>query len=293
MKKIRTFLVLTSLLCALASCGKENDFSSKPESASNASTSASTTAEAETAATTAVTPTATADKTESTTAEAVDAENTEESADLSGYWYRDGDTNSDFFHITDENKFTAYHPNGIVDDRGYVKREFDAEINNYIYRMYRNSGELYQSFGDDGEKEKTDIFMGSSGTPHYVKLYGEGGIGDDGRGPEEIFVGSWNCERAFIDISYNGEGVFRAMIKWGGSADSSGLWEYPLVYDNGKLVCSGNGTLTHLQFKDAESAPTETVEYTDGAAEFTLEGDKLFWNDLKEHCADDMVFSRQ
>ena len=289
MKKTTILLTVTALLCASASCGKEGLQSSSMSSASIADTTAVTTAEAETTAI----PTTTAKNTESTTAADKTTANTDNSEDytgLSGYWYIDGDTSTASIHITKDGKFTAYYPNGIVEERGYVKRVLEPTINNYIFYMYRDSGELFQTFSDDGEKEKSDIYMGNDGTPHYVKLYGEGGVGDDGKGPEERFEGSWSCGRAIIEITYKGEGVFHALIKWSGSASSSGLWNYPLIYDNGKLICSGNGTLTHVEFKDAESAPDETIEYTDGSAEFTLEGDRLFWNDLKEHCADDMLF---
>ena len=81
------------------------------------------------------------------------------------------------------------------------------------------------------------IYINSNGTPHYVKLYGEGGLGDDGRGPEEAYTGTWNCERAHIDIIYYGEGIFHATVKWGASASTHAQWEYPLIFDNGKLIC--------------------------------------------------------
>lgn len=291
MKNTALFIALTVLLCASASCGREGTLGSGQSSAIAEDISAAATAETVATAATA----ATEKKTESTTAsDTVSAytDDTEDYTGLAGYWYIDGDPCTASFHITKDGRFTSYYPTGIVENRGYVKRKLDTEINNYIYFMYLDSGELYQAFADDGEKEKTDIYMGNGGDPHYVKLYGEGGLGNDGRGPEESFTGSWSCGRAIIEISYRGEGIFHALIKWGGSASSSGLWDYPLIFEDGKLICHGNGTLTHVEFKDAESAPEETVKYTDGSAEFTLEGDRLFWNDLKEHCADDMLFSK-
>ncbi|WP_295084193.1 hypothetical protein [Ruminococcus sp.] len=212
---------------------------------------------------------------------------------LAGYWFIDGDPSAASFHITEDGKFTAYYANGLVENKGIVRRVFDSEINNYYYCMYLDSGELYEAFADDGDKEKTDIYMGNGGFPHYVKLYGEGGLDDDGRGPEEAYTGTWNCERAHIEITYNGEGIFHATVKWGASASTHAQWEYPLIFDNGKLICNGNGTRSFVEYEDAESEPKVTEEYSDGSAEFTLEGNRLFWNDLKEHSADNMLFSRE
>ncbi|MBP5432996.1 hypothetical protein [Ruminococcus sp.] len=212
---------------------------------------------------------------------------------LSGYWYIDGDPSAASFHITKDGKFTAYYANGLVENEGIVRRVLDPAINNYIYCMYLESGKLYYKFADDGEKEKTDIYMGNNGTTHYIKLYGEGGLGDDGLDPEEAYTGTWNCERAHIDITYYGEGIFHATVKWGASASTYAQWEYPLIFENDKLICNGNGTRSFVEYKDAESEPTVTVDYTDGSAEFTLEGNRLFWNNLTEHNADDMIFSKE
>ncbi|WP_295086894.1 hypothetical protein [Ruminococcus sp.] len=212
---------------------------------------------------------------------------------LAGYWYIDGDPSAASFHITKDGKFTAYYANGLIENEGIVRKVLDPEINNYLYCMYLDSGKLYSKFADDGEKEKTDIYMGNNGTPHYVKLYGEDGLGDDGRGPEEAYTGTWNCERAHIDITYYGEGIFHATVKWGASASTHAQWEYPLIFENDKLICNGNGTRSFVEYEDAESEPTVAVDYTDGSAEFTLEGNRLFWNDLKEHSADDMIFSKE
>ena len=225
--------------------------------------------------------------------ETTSVENAGDYSGLAGYWFIDGDPSAASFHITEDGNFIAYYANGLVENKGIVRRVFDSEINNYYYCMYLDSGELYEAFADDGDKEKTDIYMGNGGFPHYVKLYGEGGLGDDGRGPEETYTGTWNCERAHIDITYYGEGVFHATVKWGASASTHAQWEYPLIFDNGKLICNGNGTRSFVEYEDAESEPKVTEEYSDGSAEFTLEGNRLFWNDLKEHSADDMLFSRE
>lgn len=212
---------------------------------------------------------------------------------LAGYWYIDGDPSAASLHITKDGKFTAYYANGLVENEGIVRKVLDPEIQNFIYCMYLDTGKLYSKFADDGEKEKTDIYMGNNGIPHYVKLYGEGGLGDDGRGPEEVYIGTWSCERAHIDITYYGEGIFHATVKWGASASTHAQWEYPLIFENDRLICNGNGTKSFVEYEDAESQPTVTEEYSNGSAEFMLEGNHLFWNDLTEHNADDMLFSKE
>ncbi|WP_294753472.1 hypothetical protein [uncultured Ruminococcus sp.] len=89
-----------------------------------------------------------------------------------------------------------------------------------------------------------------------------------------------------------GEGIFHALITWSSSAASYAEWDYPLIFVEDRLICDGNGIKTGVEYENAESEPKRTVEYTDGSAEFTLEGNRLFWNDLKEHRADDMLFRK-
>ena len=293
MKNTALILAITATLCTLTSCVKEETFNidSNPiiltEDSANAAVKADTTDIA----------VVTETKTESTTAADITSEkadNTEDFTGLSGYWYADGDPKAAFFHIDKEGKFTeyySYYGAGIV-CRGNVKRELAPGTDNYIYCIYRDSGELYKTFADDGEKEKTDIYTDNDEINHYVKLYGEDGTGDDGRNAEDIFSGSWICGRAILEISYKGDGEFRAQVTWSSSATAHSIWVYPLTLDNGKLVCNGKGTLCHTELENADSEPNETVEFTNGSAEFSMKGNHLFWNDLNKHCADDMLFEK-
>ena len=57
-------------------------------------------------------------------------------------------------------------------------------------------------------------------------------------------------------------------------------------------MCNGNGKKTFVEFKEGETEATETVEYTDGSAEFTIDGGHLFWNNFNEHDADNMIFEK-
>ena len=287
MRRISLVVILMSFMAVAAGCGHDNQTGSEnPDNTTVAITTVAETTEEST--------TSTEKETDTTiVTETTSVANTGDYSGLAGYWYIDGDPSAASFHITKDGMFTAYYANGLVENEGIVRKVLDPAINNYIYCMYLESGKLYSKFADDGEKEKTDIYMGNNGTPHYVKLYGEGGLGDDGLGPEEAYTGTWNCERAHIDITYYGEGIFHATVKWGASASTHTQWEYPLIFDNGKLICNGNGTKSFVEYEDAENEPKVTEEYSDGSAEFTLEGNRLFWNDLKEHSADDMLFSRE
>lgn len=116
---------------------------------------------------------------------------------------------------------------------------------------------------------------------------------DNGTEQIKALTGRWGYGRATIEISAKGEDEYQAIIKWGGSGNSYSSWLYPLRPDKGKLVCNGGGTKTNSEVKEGDTYPTDTVEYTDGSAEFMLEGDKLVWNDLKEHSADRLLFEKE
>lgn len=283
-------LLLSFMTTVAAGCGRDiKEQSAKPETTTAATTVTEITAETTTTAAT------TADMTESTTASqttSAETDSTEDYTGISGFWYIDGDPGAASMHITKDGKFTSYYADGVLENRGYVRRKLDTELNNFIYLMYLDDGELYQAFADDGEEYKSDIYIGNGGTPHYVKLYGEGGLGDDGRAPEEAFEGTWGCGRATLRIEYKGEGIFHALITWSSSAASYAEWDYPLIFVEDRLICDGNGIKTGVEYENAESEPKRTVEYTDGSAEFTLEGNSIYWNDKKEHSGDDMLFRK-
>ena len=188
MKNIRLLALIISVTAFATGCGRDTQTESeKPESTTVATTKVTEATEESTTSTEKETDTTIVTETTSVT-------NTGDYSGLEGYWFIDGDPSAASFHITEDGKFTVYYANGLVENKGIVRRVFDSEINNYYYCMYLDSGELYEAFADDGDKEKTDIYMGNGDFPHYVKLYGEGGLGDDGRGPEEEKY-RLNCEK--------------------------------------------------------------------------------------------------
>ena len=300
MKKAALIITRTAALCAFTSCSQKESVSSNTSSAAFNEAAAAAhdktetitvrpTEKADTTATEAVTENNTEGTAPTETASA-NADTTTEFTDLSGYWYADGDPDSNFFHITENGEFKVYYGlyGATLSYKGYVKRELDPETNNYIYRMYQDSGELYQSFAYDGSNGKTDITIINGDDSRYVKLYGE-----NENVTEKSFTGSWNCGRAIIEIHYNDEGELYAQVAWSGSASSHLLWQYPVTFENGKLICSGKGSKYLSEFINEDpNNYSETTEYTDGSAEFSIEGNRLYWNDFKEHSAEKMLFSR-
>ena len=306
MKKYLIPALILAMAASMTGCGRDN-----PSSASaNSNVSSSETTEAASDETEAETTAPAEEKTEEATTEETDGtketetgsteppeddfqEPSREPQDLSGiagYWYIDGDASAASLHISNDGKFEAYYAIGIKEASGYIIREYSKEIPGYYFVMYLDSGEKYMTFDDDGTEQKNDIYLQGENTVHYVRLYGEGGLADDGRGPGEEFCGSWMCDRAHLEITQETDTEFHAVIKWGASASAHAEWDYPLVLENGKLVCSGKGTKTFVEYKEAGSEPEKTVEYTDGSAEFEMSGSDIKWNDKKEHSGDDMLF---
>ena len=157
----------------------------------------------------------------------------------------------------------------------------DSEGNNtYSYKMTN------YKFDDDAVE-----FKSASDIISEIENGGFTKLGSDVRA-EDIYAGSWVSGRAIIEIFYESDGLYQAKVSWSSSAAAHVIWDYPLTLDNGRLVCSGNGKKTFVEFKDGETEATETVEYTDGSAEFTIEEDHLIWNDLSEHSADNMLFEK-
>ena len=187
--------------------------------------------------------------------------------------------------------------------------------NNYegVYREYTYTGEIdaatgitisYDVCDSAGNKsysykmtnykfdEDAVVFNSASDIINEIENGGFTKLGSDGKEAEEIYTGSWICGRAIIEISYESEGLYQAKVSWSSSAAAHVIWDYPLTLDNGKLVCNGNGKKTFVEFKEGETEATETVEYTDGSAEFTIDGGHLFWNNFNEHDADNMIFEK-
>ncbi|MBR6717378.1 MAG: hypothetical protein IKI77_03425 [Oscillospiraceae bacterium] len=306
MKKLMIMTALLAAMLMLTSCetpGESTDSSapdSVAEQTAEVTTAGETTADEmsaeETTAGTSAEETAalTTAAAESETAASASETNTAPTgnfASIAGDWYIDGDPATASIHIEPDGTFKTYYASGNLENEGTIRYESE-EIGGtpvYWYMLYGRDGEHIMSFVDDGSAVKTDLYVGNGAYPHYQK-FGVGGAADDGRGPGEEFADTWSCGRASLKITQISDTEFRAEIKWGSSATTHVEWDYPLTYQDGRLVCSGKCTKTVVEYASADAEPEKTVEYTNGSGEFVMQGAGVVWNDLTEHSGDDMVF---
>lgn len=293
MKKNIIAAAFLSALLMLTSCGAIND-SEKSENSSATETTTVSEEATEEAETEEVTTETSAEEitaeTVETTTEEVDAEPNFDS--IAGDWYVEGENSPATIHIEKDGTFKAYNPIGTLENEGKIRYEAE-EIDGIVihwYVLYNLDEEMIMGFVDDGSESKTDIYVGNGGYPHYQKI-GVGGIADDGRGPGEEFVGVWGCGRATLEIEQITDTDFQAVIYWADSAFAHVEWAYPLTYQDGKLVCESKGTKTYVSYSSEDTEPETSVLYTDGSAEFVMQGINVVWNDLTEQSGKDMLFS--
>lgn len=306
MKKRIMIAALVASALLLTACGNTSETGSIAET-SLSDTTAEVSETTETAEET--TTESDAETTEDTTAEATAETNAEATAEtketvaeaketpdanfasIAGDWYIDGDTTLASLHIEPDGSFKTYYADGVLESEGTIRYEAEEieGTTNYWYHLYATDGTYIMGFADDGSSTKTDLYVGNGGEPHYQK-FGAGGAADDGRAAGEAFVGTWGCGRATLKITQLSDTSFHALLTWSSSAATHAEWDYPLTYQDGKLVCDGAGTLTYVEYASADAEPDKTVEYTDGSAEFVMQGAGIVWNDLTEHSGDDMVF---
>lgn len=298
MKKTVLNIILVTSLLTLPSCGVTDEKTGTSGTPATQPVTTETTIVTDTSATE-----TSAIETESTTVTAITQEKTEEQpkemngapnsdfVTISGDWYIDGDPSLASMHIEPDGTFKTYYATGNLENEGtirYENEEIEGTVINW-YMLYDKNGEFVMGFIDDGSSPKTDLYIGNGGFPHYQK-FGQGGLADDGRGEGDEFIGTWGCERATLKIDQIYGTEFHAVISWSSSAYAHVEWDYPLTYQNGRLVCSGNATKTYVEYSAPDIEPDKTVEYTNGSAEFTMQGAGIVWNDITEHSGDGMVF---
>ena len=297
MKKNVIAIALLASMLLLTACGGGTETAGSAENPAAETTVAEETAQTD-AETTAETEAETeAETTEHATTqaeaetEAMNGAANSDVATIAGDWYIDGDPMQGSLHIEPDGTFKQYHAGGVIENTGSIIYETEDVEDTTIgwFHLYNTDGEYVMGFVDDGSDSKTDLYVGNGADPHYIK-FGAGGAADDGRGPGEEFVGTWGCGRATLEITQMTDTEFHALVSWSSSAAAHVEWDYPLTYENGRLVCDGKCTKTYIEYASADADPDETVEYTDGSAEFVMQGAGIVWNDLTEHSADDMVF---
>ena len=312
--KIRKTAILAALMSSamlVTACGTDESSSDSNAATTSASTTSSdievvtsteeSTTEADTTEkkTTAETTTE-AETTESATEEKTTEEKTTEAnssgsydyTDLSGFWYVDGDSSAASIHITKDGKFESFYANGNHENSGYISREKSDEEKGWVFVFCSDSDEPIMSFREIDLLGCAE-FVISETDQHFIKLFGEGGLGDDGRGPEEMFYGKWQCERATLTIDQTEQSEYFAVIVWGDGANAHYTWEYPCTLtDERKLVCENMGQKVHIwKLDDTDAAPNFRLEYADGSAIFEMKGNGIYWNDLKEDRGNGMIFT--
>lgn len=107
------------------------------------------------------------------------------------------------------------------------------------------------------------------------------------------FLGDWRCENVLLSIRQV-NGVYIGLLYWMESSEVYEEWEYPLHFQDGKLVCSGDGS----KYDVDESKPSEyqhqppfTATYANQSAEFSMTKDGVIWDDLDGNRGDGMVFA--
>ena len=209
-------------------------------------------------------------------------------SDIAGVWYKGGDTSSAYVNISAAGKYTAYFADGNVEASGKIVKDKDS------YVLYRADGTSFVTFALEDKTKSDDMYTYAGGDEkiHYIKLLGPDGAASDGRGIEEVLAGSWECEKTGLIIDYKGEGIFHALVEVRDTVGGYFRWNYSLIYDNGVLKCDKQGikTLTVGFLSEDPLNPKTDTFYTDGSAEFVLDGENLIWKDYKEDAGKGMKF---
>ena len=105
------------------------------------------------------------------------------------------------------------------------------------------------------------------------------------------FAGTWRCENYTVQID-DDNGAYRCVVTLNATPDTETRWSYTdCRYDveTGALVCA-DGVKSHTIYAGSDIS-TQTMGFN-LQAEFTLDGDSLEWNELRDGEGDDMVFFR-
>lgn len=109
----------------------------------------------------------------------------------------------------------------------------------------------------------------------------------------DAYPGTYVCGRAVINIERDNQ-FYDVNITWSNTAAEHSEWTYVCYYDqaSGSLIAIDNGTKETIGFNEKGNVEYSYTEYTDGSAQFILDGDELTWEDLEENAGSDMVFEQ-
>ena len=147
--------------------------------------------------------------------------------------------------------------------------------------------QLFASLDEVGEESWYDTHGDDDDESGDDDGFDTGVVGNAG----DAFVGDWMCERATIYIDED-DGVYTVRVTWGASAFERVVWDYSCAFDSATGALSGRGRKSTETYDEEGNLTATEVEYTDGSATFTIEDDRLLWNDAKEDAAQGMRFER-
>lgn len=119
--------------------------------------------------------------------------------------------------------------------------------------------------------------------------------------PASRFCGRWQDPvygRATLRITpdldayaYARQLRFDAVIRWGSSASSEGVWTMSTRYDaaSDALVYTG-GKLTYVTYAEGGGIASEAVQYDDAEGRFAWANGKLLWDDSREQRSVEFAF---
>ena len=107
--------------------------------------------------------------------------------------------------------------------------------------------------------------------------------------PVSPFFGEWVCDNASIYIDED-EGSYSVFILLDTSDTELSIWEYTCSLDDATGSLTGTGSKTNEVIDEEGETVSSEIEYADGSATFTIDGDALIWADAKADIARGMRF---
>ena len=306
MKKTFIIIAMTGLLAAMTGCGN-TDGSTKSENTGSAKatvTTAAASASENISTTAAKSDNKKAESNESSTT-AVSDENSGASPvtktdymQIAGIWHEENVLDSRTLTVDGDGTYKlSYRGGGSEYGKIEIERQVLGvdDVVNIWYCFYKNDGTLWESFRlTERENMSPALVSGFDDTASVFGLGDGDSSGEPGNTLAAVkrFMGNWSCGRCYISISNNGDGTYRAEVKWSSSAAEGSAWTYICTYDaeNDALVCNGTGVNVHYLYTE-EGQGTNTEIYNNGSAMFYTDNNgNLLWHDYYANVADGMEF---
>ena len=304
----KTFIIaMTGLLAAMTGCGN-TDGSTKSENTDSAKatvTTAAASASENISTTAAKSDNKKAESNESSTT-AVSDENSGASPvtktdymQIAGIWHEENVLDSRTLTVEGDGTYRlAYRGGGSEYGNIEIERQVlgvDDAVNIW-YCFYRADGTLWENFRLTARENMSPVLVSGFDSNSSVFGLADGdatGEPDATLAAVKRFMGNWSCGRCYISISNNGDGTYRAEVKWSSSAAEGSTWTYICTYDaeNDALVCNGTGVnVDYVYTEDGQGTNTEI--YNNGSAMFYTDNNaNLLWHDYYANVADGMLFT--